>query len=176
MMTDITDYVHRQIAQFDNACQTAKPSMVAYLADYFAKIDRSQVDTLWVEYNDDLDLFIFWLDKTGKTLNRGLAGMIPKEHYPTGNFSLDEIEDELYDFDLDDDEVMEYYDDISDNIHNRFETWFIDCWKQANQNNAQPLPAYFSEHDSITKYDLVNHTKKALNDLEKKHGWTCLFE
>ena len=156
-MTDITDYVHRQIAQFDNACQTAKPSMLAYLADYFAKI-------------------IFWLDKTGKTLNRGLAGMIPKEHYPTGNFSLDEIEDELYDFDLDDDEVMEYYDDISDNIHNRFETWFIDCWKQANQNNAQPLPAYFSEHDSITKYDLVNHTKKALNDLEKKHGWTCLFE
>ena len=175
-MTDITDYIHRQITQLDNDCQIAKPSMIAYLTDCFAKIDRSQVDTFWVEYSDDLDLFIFWLDKTGKTLNRGLAGMIPKEHYPTGNLSFSQIEDELYDFNLDDDEVMEYYDDITDSMHDRFTAWFIECWEQANQNNAQPLPAYFSEHDSYIKYDLVNHTEKTLNDLEKEHGWTCLFE
>lgn len=175
-MTDIADYVHRQITQFHHDCQTAKSSMVAYLSDYFAHIDRLQVDTLWVEYGEDFHLFIFWLDKTGKTLNRGLAGMIPKEHYPAGNLSFSQIEDELYDFDLDDDEVMEYYDAIADSIHKRFEVWFIDCWIQANQNVAQPLPAYFSEHDSWTKYDLVNHTTKTLNDLEKQHGWICLFE
>lgn len=71
---------------------------------------------------------------------------------------------------------MEYYDAIADSIHKIFEVWFIDCWTQANQNFAQPLPAYFSEHDSWTKYDLVNHTTKTLNDLEKQHGWICLFE
>ena len=80
------------------------------------------------------------------------------------------LEDELYDQEVEEDEIDDYLDEYAQKKEDIISKWFQQRWKNVLKENNIKSEAYFSPHDSYFYTDL--NTGKTINEdqIKEKHS------
>ena len=88
-----------------------------------------------------------------------------KEKYFPSDIFMDKdihLEDELYDQEVEEDEIDDYLDEYAQKKEDIISKWFQQRWKNALKNAHIQADSYFSPHDSYFYTDL--NTGKTINE------------